>query len=71
MGAAPRLAGRSTRGVVTERLVRCRVHNRMGDPCSGEAVDADADLLICTRHLAEAQRLIAQAVGRAKGKGEH
>jgi hypothetical protein len=56
---------------VTERLVRCRVHNRMGDPCSGEAVDSDADLLICTRHLAEAQRLIAQAVGRAKGKGEH
>jgi hypothetical protein len=55
---------------VSERIVRCRVNNRMGDPCSGEAVDPNADLLICVRHLAEAQRLIAQAMDRAKGKGE-
>jgi hypothetical protein len=56
---------------MTDRIVRCRVHNRMGDPCSGEAVDADADLLICLRHLGEAQRLIARAMDRARAKGEH
>ncbi|BBA99253.1 hypothetical protein RVR_5793 [Actinacidiphila reveromycinica] len=50
---------------MSERIVRCRVHNRLNDPCSGEAVDPDAELLICTRHLAEAQRLIAEAMGRA------
>lgn len=46
------------------RLVRCRVHNRLGDPCTGEAVDAGAELLICARHLAEAQRLIHEAFKR-------
>lgn len=47
------------------RLVRCRVHNRLGNPCTGEAVDPDAELLICARHLAEAQRLIHEAFKRA------
>jgi hypothetical protein len=50
---------------MTERLVRCRVHNRRNDPCSGEAVDPQAELLICARHLAEAQRLIHEAFKRA------
>lgn len=44
------------------RIVRCRVHNRMGNPCSDEAVDPDAELLICVRHLAEAQQLINDAL---------
>lgn len=50
---------------MTDRIVRCRVHNRLNDPCSGEAVDPNAELLICTRHLAEAQRLIAAAYQQA------
>lgn len=54
---------------MTDRIVRCRVHNRLNDPCSGEAVDPNAELLICTRHLAEAQRLILAAYQRAESKG--
>lgn len=54
---------------MTDRIVRCRVHNRLNDPCSGEAVDPDAELLICTRHLAQAQRLIHAAYQRATDKG--
>lgn len=50
---------------MTERLVRCRVHNRLNNPCTGEAVDPTAELLICSRHLAEAQRLIHEAFKRA------
>lgn len=46
-------------------IITCRVLNRHGDQCTGEAVDAGAELLICTRHLAEAQRLIHQAFQRA------
>lgn len=53
---------------MTERLVRCRVHNRLNDPCSGEAVDPQAELLICARHLAEAQRLIHEAFKRVGRK---
>lgn len=51
------------------RLVRCRVHNRLGNPCTGEAVDPEAELLICARHLAEAQRLIHEAFKRATANG--
>lgn len=48
------------------RIVTCRVLNRLGDRCTGEAVDASAELLICTRHLAEAQRLIHEAFARTR-----
>jgi nitrite reductase/ring-hydroxylating ferredoxin subunit len=54
---------------MTDRIVRCRVHNKLNDPCSGEAVDPDAELLICTRHLAAAQRLIRAAFQRAAKAG--
>jgi hypothetical protein len=47
--------------------VTCRVLNRHGNQCTGEAVDPDAELKICTRHLAEAQRLIDAAFQRARG----
>ncbi|MFJ4785489.1 hypothetical protein [Streptomyces sp. NPDC088794] len=46
----------------------CRVLNRNGNQCTGEAVDGSAELLICTRHLAAAQRLIHEAFQRAKSK---
>jgi hypothetical protein len=51
-----------------ERIVTCRVLNRNGNQCTGEAVDETAELLICTRHLAEAQRLIHGAFQRAQRK---
>lgn len=53
---------------MTERIVRCRVHGKLNDPCSGEAVDPGAELLICTRHLAQAQRLIHEAMQRVSAK---
>lgn len=48
------------------RIVTCRVLNRLGNQCTGEAVDPDAELKICVRHLAEAQRLIREAVRRTR-----
>jgi hypothetical protein len=43
---------------MTAPYVTCRVLNRRGNQCTAEAVQADAELLICTRHLAEAMRLV-------------
>lgn len=48
------------------RFVTCRVLNRRGDQCTGEAVDPDAELKICVRHLAEAQRLLHEAFRRTR-----
>ena len=45
--------------------VTCRVLSGRGIQCTGEAVDACAELKICARHLAEAQRLIHEAFQRA------
>jgi hypothetical protein len=50
---------------VTERIVTCRVLNRHSNQCTGEAVDPEAELLICARHLAEAQRLILGGLRKA------
>lgn len=56
---------------MNERIVRCRVLNRLSNPCTGEAVDPDAELLICARHLAMAQRLILGAFAKARaGEGK-
>jgi hypothetical protein len=46
--------------------ITCRVLNRFGHQCTGEAVDPDAELKICVRHLAEAQRLIHEAFRRTR-----
>ncbi|MFG3586595.1 hypothetical protein [Streptomyces sp. NPDC047990] len=51
-----------------ERIVTCRVLSGRGTQCTGEAVDPNAELLICARHLAEAQRLIHEAFRRAQRK---
>ncbi|MGW3651871.1 hypothetical protein [Streptomyces sp. NPDC000878] len=48
--------------------VTCRVLNGRGNQCTGEAVDPGAELKICVRHLAEAQRLIHEAFRRAQRK---
>lgn len=49
-----------------ERIVTCRVLKAYNTQCTGEAVDPDAELKICARHLAEAQRLIHAAFQRAR-----
>lgn len=49
-----------------ERIVTCRVLSGRGTQCTGEAVDPGAELKICARHLAEAQRLIHAAFQRAR-----
>lgn len=49
------------------RIVTCRVLSGCGSQCTGEAVDPDAELKICVRHLAEAQRLIHAAFHRTRG----
>jgi nitrite reductase/ring-hydroxylating ferredoxin subunit len=54
---------------VTDRIVRCRVHTRRGNPCTGEAVDPEAELQICIRHLAEAHRLIQAGILRSERGG--
>lgn len=51
-----------------ERIVRCRVLNKQSNPCTAEAVDPNAELLICTRHLAEAVRLWNDAKARLTAK---
>lgn len=48
--------------------VTCRVLSGRGVQCTAEAVDPDAELKICTRHLAEAQRLIFAALQRTRAK---
>ena len=48
------------------RIVTCRVLSGRGSQCTGEAVAPDAELKICARHLAEAQRLIHEAFRRTR-----
>jgi len=55
---------------VSGRVVTCRVLSGRGVQCTGEAVDPGAELKICSRHLAEAQRLIHEAFQRARRPGE-
>lgn len=54
---------------MSAKYVTCRVLNRNANQCTAEAVDPDAELLICVRHLAEAQRLILGAFAKARAKG--
>lgn len=58
----------------TERTIRCRyleTHPRRGvNQCTGEAVDPDAELLLCTTHLAAAWRMVtAIRAGHLVGGG--
>ncbi|MET7514052.1 hypothetical protein ABZS88_11330 [Streptomyces sp. NPDC005480] len=50
--------------------VTCRVLSGRGVQCTAEAVAPDAELKICARHLAEAQRLIHEAFQRTRREGE-
>lgn len=53
---------------MTAAYVTCRVQNGRGVQCTAEAVDPDAELKICSRHLAEAQRLIHDAMRKVGAK---
>lgn len=41
--------------------ITCRVLTGRGVQCTAEAVDPNAELKICTRHLSEAVRLLKDA----------
>jgi hypothetical protein len=51
---------------MTAAYTTCRVLNRRGNQCTAEAVDPDAELKICTRHLAEAMRVVRDGQQRAR-----
>ncbi len=43
------------------RIVRCRILGRQGNQCTAEAVLADGEILLCSKHLGQALRLFAEA----------
>ncbi len=43
---------------MTARRVLCRMVDMFGDRCTGEALDATAEVLICTAHAAAVLRLV-------------
>lgn len=51
----------------TDRKARCRYLRRNGEQCTGEALDPNADVLICSKHAARTMQLIRSAAGLAKG----
>ncbi|MFF4847977.1 hypothetical protein [Streptomyces sp. NPDC001194] len=46
---------------MAERIVTCRMTDRWGNRCTGEAIDPDGEALICIRHYAAAVRTIEAA----------
>jgi hypothetical protein len=52
----------------TTRIVACRYTKTFGNLCTAEAVDPDAEILLCTTHLAQAMRLLTAAQVRIAGK---
>lgn len=40
------------------RIVTCRYLRQNGEQCTGEAVNDEAEILICTKHLARALRVV-------------
>ncbi|MEV0183834.1 hypothetical protein AB0I54_31800 [Streptomyces sp. NPDC050625] len=49
-----------------DRIVTCRVLSGRGVQCTAEAVDPNAELKICVRHLGEAIRLVEDARERGR-----
>lgn len=46
---------------MAERIVTCRMTDRWGNRCTGEAIDPDGEALICIRHYAAAARTVEAA----------
>lgn len=43
---------------MSDRITRCRYLRRNNDQCTGEVVDPDGEILLCTKHLARALELV-------------
>lgn len=52
------------------RKTTCRYLKSFGHQCTAEAVDPRGDILLCIRHLADAQQLIAAAVSSSVSPAE-
>lgn len=46
---------------MSDRLTRCRYQRRNNDMCTAEAVDPNAEVLLCQKHLGRALALVQQA----------
>ncbi|MEU3667560.1 hypothetical protein [Streptomyces virginiae] len=46
---------------MADRIVTCRMTDRWGNRCTGEAIDPDGEALICIRHYAAAVRTVSAA----------
>ena len=53
----------------TKRLVRCKMTDRNGNPCTGAALVEDAEILICAKHLARASALMTEIKAAAAKAG--
>jgi hypothetical protein len=56
-GLAARHAAKLNR-INQEKAMKCRYLNRYAVQCTGEAVDPDGEVLLCTRHLGNALELL-------------
>ncbi|WP_328620702.1 hypothetical protein [Streptomyces sp. NBC_00354] len=50
---------------MAERIVTCRMTDRWGHRCTGEAIDPDGEALICIRHYGAAIRTVREAQANA------
>lgn len=48
---------------MTERIITCRYLRRDGNQCTAEAVDPEADVLLCGKHLARAYTMVRAKAG--------
>lgn len=53
---------------MNERLTRCRYRRRNDDMCTAEAVDPDAEILLCQKHLGRAVALVRHAAVQRLGR---
>lgn len=53
-----------------ERLTRCRYLRRNEAQCTAEAADPDAQILLCTKHLARAMALVTEHREAARRGGK-
>lgn len=47
------------------RIITCRYLRRDGNQCTGEAIDPDADILLCVKHAALVMTLVQERLGQA------
>lgn len=48
------------------REPRCRMRNRLDNPCPNPALDPEAEVLICVKHAARVMRLVAEQRAAAR-----